>query len=163
MIGNHSLRGLFTLVTAATVVTGCGAGPGRTAAPAAPYSSNVSRTPTDPAPSPGSRTPTDPVPPPDRPSPTNPAGLPTATRATAPPDNPTDAIRKTDLVVGIVTRGGSGPCYGLQTDDGTQYALYSRSALDLTRGAYAKVHTKPATVRIYCGPGRFLEITAVAH
>lgn len=149
MIRSHSSCGMFVLVTTATVLTGCGAGPERTAAPADPY------------PSPVSQTPTDQVPPRDSPSPKNPAALPTVTRATAPPDNPTDAIKKTDIVVGTVTRGGSGPCYGLQTDDGTQYALYSRNPLTLTRGSYAKVHTKPATVRIFCGPGRFLEITAL--
>ena len=149
MIRSHSLCGLFVLVTTATVLAGCGAGPERTADAAAPYPSSVSQTSTDP------------VPPRDSPAPTDPAALPTVTRATAPPDGPTDAIKKTDIVVGIVTRGGSGPCYGLQTDDGTQYALYSRNALPLTRGSYAKVRTKPATVRIFCGPGRFLEITAL--
>jgi hypothetical protein len=147
MIRIHSRCGLFLLLTTATMLAGCGAGPVREAAPASPYHSPVSPVSTDP------------VPPADSPTPTNPAALPTATRATAPPKAPTDALKKTDLVVGVVTRGGSGPCYGLQTDDGTEYALYSRNALTLTRGSYVKAHTKPATVRIFCGPGRFLEIT----
>jgi hypothetical protein len=149
MIRNHSLYGMFVLVTTATVVTGCGAGPERTAAPAGPYPSQVSPTPTDR------------VPPPDGPSPTSPAALPTVTRATAPPDGPTDAIKKTDIVVGTVTRGGSGPCYGVQTDDGTQYALYSAKGESLVRGTRVKVRTKPTRLRIDCGAGRFLEMTAL--
>jgi hypothetical protein len=140
---------MFVLVTTATVVTGCGAGPVRTEAPAGPYPSQVSQTPTNL------------VPPADSPSPTNPAALPTVTRATAPPDGPTDAIKKTDIVVGTVTRGGSGPCYGVQTDDGTQYALYSAKGESLVRGTRVKVRTKPTRLRIDCGGGTFLEMTAL--
>ena len=147
MIGIQSRGGLFVLITATAMLAGCGAGPVREAAPASPYPSRLSPATTDP------------VPPVDSPTPTSPAALPAATRATAPPKSPTDALKKTDLVVGLITRGGGGPCYGLQTDDGTQYALYSRTALTLTRGSYVKAHTKPATVKIFCGPGRFLEIT----
>jgi hypothetical protein len=147
MIRIQSRCGLFALITTATMLAGCGAGPEREAAPASPYPSQVSPAPTNR------------VPPADSPAPTNAAALPTVTRETAPPKSPTDALKKTDLVVGVVTLGGTGPCYGLQTDDGTQYALYSRTALKLTHGTYVKVHTKPATVRIFCGPGRFLEIT----
>ena len=149
MIRSHSLCGMFVLVTAATVLTGCGAGPERTAAPAGPYSTAVSQTPTDPAP------------PRDSPTPTSPAALPTATRATAPPDGPTDAIKKTDIVVGTVTRGGSGPCYGVQTDDGVQYALYSAKGESLVRGTRVKARTKPTRLRIDCGAGTFLEMTAL--
>jgi hypothetical protein len=123
-----------------------------------PYSPNYDH-PTDPAPT--DPAPTDAVPPPDSPTPTNPAALPTLSRATAPPDGPTDAIKKTDIVVGTVTRGGSGPCYGVQTDDGTQYALYSALGESLVRGTRVKVRTKPTRLRIDCGAGRFLEMTAL--
>jgi hypothetical protein len=149
MLANRSLYGMFVLVTTATMVTGCGAGPERTADAAGPYASKVSQSPTDP------------VPPPDGPSPTNPAALPTLTRATAPPDGPTDAIKKTDIVVGTVTRGGSGPCYGVQTDDGVQYALYSAKGESLVRGTRVKVRTKPTRLRIDCGAGTFVEMTAL--
>jgi hypothetical protein len=149
MIRNHSLCGMFVLVTAATMVTGCGAGPERTAAPAGPYPTEVSPTPANP------------VSPRDSPAPTDPAALPTWTRATAPPDGPTDAIKKTDIVVGTVTRGGSGPCYGVQTDEGTQYALYSAKGESMVRGTRVKVRTKPSRLRIDCGAGRFFEMTAL--
>jgi hypothetical protein len=146
MIVNRPLCGLFVLVTTATVLAGCGAEPVRESVPTGPY------------PSPVSPAPTDPVPPPDSPTP---AALPTLTRATAPPNGPTDNLKKTDLVVGTVTRGGSGPCYGVQTDDGTQYALYSGNGESLVRGTRVKVRTKPTRLRIDCGAGRFLEMTTV--
>ena len=149
MIRSNPLYGLFVLITTATTLTGCGAGPERTAAPAGPYPSQVSQIPSDP------------VPPPDSPTPTNPAALPTATRATAPPNGPSDAIKKTNLVVGTVTRGGSGPCYGVQTDEGTQYALYSSKGQTMVRGTRVKVRTKPSKLKIDCGAGRFVEMTAL--
>ncbi|WP_203785272.1 hypothetical protein [Paractinoplanes rishiriensis] len=60
-----------------------------------------------------------------------------------------------------MTAGGSGPCYRLTTDDGTQYALYSGDGITLVKGDRIKINTKPALVRISCGPGRFVEIVAV--
>jgi hypothetical protein len=87
--------------------------------------------------------------------------LPTLTRPSGPPDSPTDLIKKTGIVVGLVTRGGSGPCYGVQTDDGTQYALHSSAGHDLPRGKYVRVLTKPSLLRIDCGPGRLVEIVRV--
>jgi hypothetical protein len=82
-------------------------------------------------------------------------------RRAAPPSDPTDAFTGKDVVVGLVTRGGPGPCFGVRTDDGTQYALYSGSPLTLTRGQYIRLRTQPSTLRIDCGPGRFRAITAV--
>ena len=85
---------------------------------------------------------------------------PQATRPT-PPRDPTDTIKMTDMVIGIVTRGGSGPCYGVETDDGTEYALYSSRPLRLTRGQYVRLHTESSTLRIDCGSGQFRAITAI--
>jgi hypothetical protein len=90
-----------------------------------------------------------------------PSPQPAITEKTGPPRDPTDSIKKTNLVVGVVTRGGSGPCFGVRTDDGTDYALYSVNPLTLTHGTYVKVRTRTAKVRIDCGPGKFLEITAL--
>jgi hypothetical protein len=87
------------------------------------------------------------------------SALPTITRPTAPPRGPTDDIKDTDWVVGTVTTGGSGPCYGLTTDDGTQYALHGAAGVQLVRGARMRVQTRPALVRIYCGPGKLVEMT----
>ena len=86
--------------------------------------------------------------------------IPTVSRPTGPPKNPTDQLKPTGWVVGTVTSGGSGPCYGLTTDEGTQYALYSTAGISLVKGARVRVRIKPAVVRIYCGPGKLVEMTA---
>jgi hypothetical protein len=86
---------------------------------------------------------------------------PTLIPPTAPPNGPTDQIKKIDTVVGVVTRGGSGPCYGLETDEGTQYALHSTGRHELLRGKYVRVLAKPSLLRIDCGPGKLLEIVRV--
>jgi len=86
--------------------------------------------------------------------------VPTVSRSTGTPDNPTDQLKPIGWVVGTVTSGGSGPCYGLTTDDGTQYALYSTAGTALVKGARVRVRIKPALVRIYCGPGKLVEMTA---
>ena len=80
---------------------------------------------------------------------------------TAPPSDPTDRIKNSDVVVGTVTRGGTGPCYGLVTDDGVQYALYESKDRDLTIGTRIEVQTRPTRLRIDCGPGQLVEVTAL--
>jgi hypothetical protein len=99
-----------------------------------------------------------PVPPRDGSAPST---WPNAGVPTQPPRDPTDNILDTETVVGFVTRGGSGPCFGLQTEDGVDYALYSIRQLTLTRGQYVRVETEPSDVRIDCGSGRFRAITTV--
>jgi multidrug efflux pump subunit AcrA (membrane-fusion protein) len=84
---------------------------------------------------------------------------PTIAKTTAPPKTPTDQS-DTDWLTGTVTAGGSGPCYGLVTDDGTKVALHAADGRVLTKGARIRVRTKPALTRIYCGPGLLLEMTA---
>ena len=91
-------------------------------------------------------------------SPTQP--IPTLSRPTGPPENPTDQLKPIGWVVGTVTRGGSGPCYGLTTDEGTRYALHSAQGVSLVKGVRMRVRIKPALVRIDCGPGRLVEMTA---
>src|SRR5690349_7245222 len=46
-------------------------------------------------------------------------------RPSGPPREPTDNDKPTGWIVGTVTAGGTGPCYGLVTDDGIKYALHS--------------------------------------
>jgi hypothetical protein len=89
------------------------------------------------------------------------ATLPALPPPSGPPEEPTDQIKKTDMIVGLVTRGGSGPCYGLQTDNGTEYALYSSARHELARGKYVRLRTKATLLRIDCGPGKPLEIVSV--
>jgi hypothetical protein len=76
------------------------------------------------------------------------------------PSGPSDQIKDTAWVVGTVTTGGSGPCYGLTTDDGTQYALHAADGTKLVKGVRMRVETRPALVRIDCGPGKLVEMTA---
>jgi hypothetical protein len=140
-------------------VAGCGAQEQPSVGAGRPYPSNsLSVSPTSPAPSP---TPSTPLPLSERPSPPARSPLPTLTRNSSPPDNPTDQIKKTTLVVGLVTHGGTGPCFGVQTDDGTEYALYSALELTLKRGQHVQLWTRPSSLRIDCGSGQFREITGV--
>jgi hypothetical protein len=90
----------------------------------------------------------------------SPAPLPTLARPTAPPNDPTDLI-KPGWLVGTVTTGGTGPCYGLTTDDGVDYALHNADGTKLTRGTRIRIRTRAALVRIYCGPGKLVEMTAM--
>jgi len=64
-------------------------------------------------------------------------------------------------VVGTVTAGGSGPCYGLVTDNGKQYALHSTAGTTLKKGTRLRVRTKPADARVSCGAGKQVEMLAV--
>ena len=93
------------------------------------------------------------------PAPSSPQ-IPVDRRPSGPPKDPTDQIKKTDWVVGTVTAGGSGPCYGLETDDGTRYALHATDGTKLIKGTRMRVRTQATKLRIYCGPGRLVEMTA---
>jgi hypothetical protein len=57
------------------------------------------------------------------------------------------------LVAGLVVRGGSGPCYGVEDDDGRLYAVYSPSAGTLARGTPVVVKTAPPPMDMDCGEG----------
>ena len=81
-------------------------------------------------------------------------------RPSGPPKGPTDQIKTTAWVVGTVTADSSGPCYTLTTDEGTQYALHSTAGTKFAKGTRVRVKTAPAKVRIYCGPGQFVEMVS---
>ena len=68
--------------------------------------------------------------------------LPTLKPPSAPPRTPTDDL-PTDVIVGTVTAGGSGPCYGMEDNDGKQYALYGGGGISLTRGDTIRVKFEP--------------------
>ncbi|GLH94732.1 hypothetical protein [Phytohabitans aurantiacus] len=88
---------------------------------------------------------------------------PTSSAPSKPPATPSDQ-RPKDIVVGRVTRGGEGPCYGMVTDDGREYALYSTAGTKLAEGNTVKIRFEPLRLKIYCGPGEHisaLEITVV--
>jgi hypothetical protein len=82
-------------------------------------------------------------------------------RPSGPPRGPTDTIKKTSWVVGTVTVGGDGPCYRLVTDDGVKYALHATTGTTLTKGTRVEVNTAPSRLKIYCGPGKLVEMLAV--
>jgi len=93
------------------------------------------------------------------PSTTPPPGLP---RPSSPPKNPTD-LTSPGWVGGTVTTGGTGPCYGLVTDDGEAYALYSDQGWTLVEGTRIRALVEPNPLRIYCGPGRHVRLVKFAN
>ncbi|MEV6797153.1 hypothetical protein AB0M91_02260 [Micromonospora rifamycinica] len=98
-----------------------------------------------------------------RPAPLSAAVPPAPRRPTAPPRHPTDR-RRPDLIAGRITRGGDGPCYGLVTDDGREYALHGPGMGTFPTGTTVRVTVGPADPRATCGPGTpvgIVEITAV--
>lgn len=68
------------------------------------------------------------------------------------PSTPSD-LQPVDLVAGLVVRGGAGPCYGVEDDDGRLYAVYSPSAGTLARGTPVLVKTAPPPADMDCGEG----------
>ncbi|MGX6605391.1 hypothetical protein ACWKSP_25140 [Micromonosporaceae bacterium Da 78-11] len=154
---------LIPTVAAALMLSGCAAGasPSAPSAPAAPPSSTPSSS-TPSSSTPSSSTPSSPTP--SSPAPTasgTAAALPTLTRPAAPPKNPSDQVNTGGWLDGTVTAGGTGPCYGMITDDGKQYALHAADGTELTKGKRIRIKTRPALIRIYCGPGELVEMTAM--
>jgi hypothetical protein len=86
------------------------------------------------------------------------APSPILVRPSAPPRDPTDDSKATTVIVGTVNRGGDGPCYGLSTDDGVQYALYEAKGRALPAGIRITVDALPSRLRIDCGPGTLVEV-----
>ena len=77
------------------------------------------------------------------------------------PRLPTDA-KPADLIAGRVTRGGSGPCWTVETDDGVTYALHGPGAGSFPTGSYvrARINRTP-TPEADCGPGRAARIVSI--
>ncbi|MGV9210805.1 hypothetical protein ACTFTM_02975 [Micromonospora sp. RB23] len=98
--------------------------------------------------------------PPTEPTPSSPAGRPSRSRVplptlrppTGPPRKPTDA-RRANALAGRINRGGDGPCYGLVTDDGRQYALHGTGKGTFAVGTTVRVTIGPADPAVDCGPG----------
>jgi hypothetical protein len=81
---------------------------------------------------------------PTGPAPSKPAGI---------PKTPTDLLPSPGWIEGTVTRGGTGPCYGLMTFDGVAYAMHSTEGIQLTKGEHIRAELIPAKLRISCGEG----------
>ncbi len=118
------------------------------------------------SPSPSDESPPTPTPSSVSPPPVSPSGrannpvdpgIPTLRPPNPKQSLPTDYIPG-DMLNGRVTKGGSGPCYGLVTDDGVQYALHSTAGITLEEGSYVRVKVAPLRLKIYCGPGAHLAL-----
>ena len=152
-------RRLALCAATIALAAGCAAEPAEGPGFAGPGSSSSSAaSPSSVAPSSSSAAaPSSSVAPPSSADPSSPA---IDRRPSGPPNGPTDQLKKTSWVVGTVTAGGSGPCYGLETDEGTQYALHATDGTTLVKGARMRIKTQTARVRIDCGPGRLVEMVA---
>ncbi|MCO1595556.1 hypothetical protein M8C17_10300 [Micromonospora sp. RHAY321] len=150
--------GLATLLA----LTGCAGA--RSGGDAVSAEQSPSGTPSDSAPT-SAAAPTGP----SDPTPSSPAGrpsraqtpLPTLGPPTGPPRNPTDA-RKANVLAGRITRGGDGPCYGLVTDDGRQYALHGTGMGTFAVGTTVRVTVGPADRTVDCGPGTPATIVTIS-
>jgi hypothetical protein len=77
-----------------------------------------------------------------------------------PPKTPTDLV-PTDLVIGRVTRGGSGPCYGVVDDDAVEYAVFSTAGVTLAEGATVRIRFDALKRAIDCGAGRRIHASKI--
>jgi hypothetical protein len=92
-----------------------------------------------------------PATPSDRPTSSIPPAAPES--PSQPPTTPSDPSPR-DLIAGRVVRGGSGPCYGVETDDGTLYAVHSGTHEDLAVGTTVRVKISATPSGVDCGAGR---------
>jgi hypothetical protein len=139
----------LALLLAAAVVAGCaeGGAVGDNTTPAGPA------TPSGSAPPEGRATAT----PEGRATAPSATDLPTMRPPKGPPKTPTDNLPR-DRIAGRITKGGSGPCYGLVTDDGQEYALHSTAGLELEEGTYVRARIATLRLKIYCGPGQHVAL-----
>ncbi|MBO3740812.1 hypothetical protein [Actinoplanes flavus] len=140
-------------LTAVAIVAGCASSPSSGTLPASSAPSTAP-SPDTPSPEPSAEASSA-----EAPSAATP--LPTITLTKKPPKEPTDPQPSTGWVTGMVTRGGKGPCYGMITDDGQRYALYSTEGVELAKGDRIKAHLETTMLRIYCGPGTLMAMTEV--
>jgi hypothetical protein len=131
-------------------------------APTAGSSPSVASSPDAPSPSVSPAPPS--TSPPDVPPPGVESSVPTGAPPSKPagiPKTPTDIIRSPGWTEGTITRGGSGPCYGLVTFDGVEYAMYSDAGTTLAKGDHIRARLTPAKLRISCGDGTPVEMGAI--
>ncbi|GID95493.1 hypothetical protein Adi01nite_49050 [Amorphoplanes digitatis] len=86
--------------------------------------------------------------------PSRPAGI---------PKTPTDIVHTAGWTEGTITRGGTGPCYGMVTFDGVAYAMYSDTGIKLAKGDHIRARLAPAKLRIDCGEGIPVSVGAIQH
>lgn len=86
--------------------------------------------------------------------PSRPAGI---------PKTPTDIVHPSGWIEGTITRGGTGPCYGMVTFDGVTYAMYSDTGVKLAEGDHIQARLTPAKQRISCGDGIPVSLGAIRY
>ncbi|PZG01329.1 hypothetical protein C1I99_07740 [Micromonospora deserti] len=86
---------------------------------------------------------------------------PTIGAPSGPPSQPTD-LRKAGVLAGRITRGCAGPCYGLVTDDGREYALHGPGMGTFATGSWVRVSVGPADPAVDCGPGTPASIVRIS-
>ncbi len=64
-------------------------------------------------------------------------------------------------VIGTVTRGGTGPCYGLATDDGRELALYANGAGSLIEGDRIRARVIVPVQPADCGSGEAMNLLEI--
>lgn len=84
------------------------------------------------------------------PSPTTPL---TPPPPTDPPEPPTD-LPTPRVLVGQISQGGNGPCYGLINDDGQEFALYGPDMGTFPTGTRVRATAGPLADSADCGTGR---------
>ncbi|MFV2012411.1 MULTISPECIES: hypothetical protein [unclassified Micromonospora] len=149
LIRQSASRAVAAMLTGVVLIAVAGCGGGPTSGAPMPATPDASQSGSD-----GAAKPT--------PTPTETPGLsrtepPTLPRPGTPPKTPSDLITG-DWLVGTVTRGGTGPCYGLVTDDGTEHALYGDDGTTLTQHTRIRVKVAPLRIRIHCGPGQHWQL-----
>jgi hypothetical protein len=164
MLSLFSRTATATLLISASL-TACSAGPDvapGTSVPVTPSTAPSTAALSLSAPPPSAPTPGVAAPTPSGPDNSVPTGPPPS-RPAGIPKTPTDITRTAGWVEGTVTRGGSGPCYGLVTFDGVAYAMYSDTGIKLAKGDHIRARVTPAKLRISCGEGTPVSMGTVQH
>ncbi|MBU2667682.1 hypothetical protein KOI35_29640 [Actinoplanes bogorensis] len=107
---------------------------------------------------PGAVAPTDlPAPdwtvPPGQPVDSDSSPLPPPTRAPG-VKAPNPADLRVGWLTATVTKGGSGPCYGVTAEDGVAWSLYSKKSVPLAKGDHVKARITPGKTPVDCGSGK---------
>lgn len=90
-----------------------------------------------------------------------PGSAPAATPQAGAPESGSSAPVPAGWIAGSVTKGGAGPCFGLKSDDGVQYAMHSTEARTLKPGDRVRVQVTPSRLRISCGDGTQVQLQAL--
>ncbi|MDY7085197.1 MAG: hypothetical protein SYR96_08845 [Actinomycetota bacterium] len=91
-----------------------------------------------------------------------PAGQPADSEASPlPPPSRPAAIASPDLsalrvgsINATVTKGGGGPCYGLLSEDGVAWSVYSKKSVPIAKGDHVQARITPGKTPMDCGSGR---------